>query len=124
MTDLPQGNWTGSYLGDLAMDSANFKLYFLGENDLLVMNTAKKLAHARHGPRFKSFPGSMDAVAKVEKHCSLDILPDVLLYIEETICNCASLGFVGTTGSTIAQSIEVMRKFSLCSSPTRTAFAL
>ncbi|MBA0651428.1 hypothetical protein Goklo_018754 [Gossypium klotzschianum] len=124
MTDLPQGNWTGSYLGDLAMDSANFKLYFLGENDLLVMNTAKKLALARHGLRFKSFPGSMDAVAKVEKHCSLDILPDVLLYIEETICSCASLGFVRTTGSTIAQSIEVMRKFGLCSSPIRTAFAL
>ncbi|KAK9009824.1 hypothetical protein V6N11_036348 [Hibiscus sabdariffa] len=122
MTDLPRGNWTGNYLGDLARDSANFKLYFLSEEDLLVMNMAKKLALARRGLRFESVPGSLDAVAKVEKHCSPDILPDVLLYMEETVCSCASLGFVGTAGSTIAQSIEVMRKFGLCSSPTQTAF--
>ncbi|KAE8717519.1 Acyl-CoA oxidase 1 [Hibiscus syriacus] len=121
MTDLPRGNWTGNYLGDLARDSANFKLYFLQEEDLLVMNTAKKLSLARRGLGFESVPGSLDAAAKVE-HCSPDILPDVLLYIEETVCSCSSLGFVGTAGSTIAQSIEVMRKFGLCSSPTPTAF--
>ncbi|XWS49705.1 hypothetical protein CRYUN_Cryun12cG0026200 [Craigia yunnanensis] len=120
MTDLPQGNWTGSYLGDLARDSANFKLYFLREKDLLVMKTAKKLALAGHGLRFESVPGSMDAVANLEKHCFPDILPDVLLYIEETVCSCASLGFIGTAGSTIAESIEVKRKFGLCSSPTQT----
>ncbi|KAE8725293.1 hypothetical protein F3Y22_tig00008957pilonHSYRG00005 [Hibiscus syriacus] len=73
--------------------------------DLLVMNTAKKLALAGRGLRFESVPGSLDAVAKV-KHCSPDVLPDVLLYIEETVCSCASFGFVGTAGSTIAQSIE------------------
>ncbi|KAE8698113.1 Acyl-CoA oxidase 1 [Hibiscus syriacus] len=121
MTDLPRGNWTGNYLGDLARDSANFKLYFLQEEDHLVMNTAKKLTLAGRGLRFESVPGSLDAAAKV-KHCSPDILPDVLLYIEETVCSCASLGFVGTAGSTIAQSIEVMRKFGLCSSPARAAF--
>ncbi|XVE65126.1 hypothetical protein DITRI_Ditri07aG0156300 [Diplodiscus trichospermus] len=121
MTDLPQSNWTGSYLGDLAKDSVNFKLYFLREEDLLVMKMAKKLALAGHGLRFESIPGSMDAVAKLEKHCSPDILPDVLLYIEETVCSCASHGFVGTAGSTIAESIEVMRKFGVCSSPTQTA---
>ncbi|XVF10875.1 hypothetical protein REPUB_Repub07fG0220900 [Reevesia pubescens] len=121
MTDLPPGNWTGSYLGDLARDSANFKLYVLREEDLLVMKTAKKLAVAGHGLRFESVPSSMDAVAKLEKHCSPDMLPDVLLYIEETVCSCASLGFVGTAGSTIAETIEVMRKFGSCSSRTQTA---
>ncbi|KAK6251091.1 hypothetical protein QUC31_008677 [Theobroma cacao] len=119
MTDLPQGNWTGSYLGDLARDSANFKLYFLRE-DLFVMKTAKKLALAGHGLRFESVPASLDAVAKLEKHCSPDIVPDVLLYIEETVCSCASLGFVGTAGSTIAETIEVMRKYGSCSIPTPT----
>ena len=28
MTDLPRGNWTGSFLGDLASDSDHFKLTF------------------------------------------------------------------------------------------------
>ncbi|XVF13426.1 hypothetical protein REPUB_Repub08aG0206600 [Reevesia pubescens] len=121
MTDLPQVNWTGNYLGDLARDSANFKLYFLREEDLLVKKTAKKLALAGHGLSFESNPGTIDAVAKMEKHCSPDILPDVLLYIEETVCSCASLGFVGTAGSTIAETIEVMRKFNSCQSPLKTA---
>ncbi|XP_021274578.1 uncharacterized protein LOC110409527 isoform X2 [Herrania umbratica] len=122
MTDLPQGNWTGSYLGDLARDSANFKLYFLREEDLFVMKTAKKLALAGHGLRFESVPASLDAMAKLEKHCSPDIVPDVLLYIEETVCSCASLGFVRTAGSTIAETIEVMRKYGSCSIPTPTAW--
>ncbi|XP_022758398.1 uncharacterized protein LOC111305284 [Durio zibethinus] len=121
VTDLPQGNWTDIYLGDLASDSVNFKLYFLREEDLLVTNTAKKLSLARHGLRFESAPASMNGVAKLEKHCSPDKLPDVLLYIEETVCSCASLGFVGTAGSTIAESIGVMRKFGLCSSRTQSA---
>lgn len=121
MTDLPRGNWTGSYLGGLARDSENFKLYFLREEDLLVIKTAKKLALARHGLRFESVTRSTDTRAKLEKYCYPEILPDILLYIEETVCSCASLGFVGTSGSTIAESIEVMRKFGLCSSSTQTA---
>ncbi|XVF52577.1 hypothetical protein PTKIN_Ptkin05aG0029500 [Pterospermum kingtungense] len=121
MTDLPRGNWTGSYLGDLARDSENFKLYFLREEDHLVMKTARKLALAGHGLRFESATRSMDAMTKLDKYCYPDTLPDVLLYIEKTVCSCASLGFVGTAGSTIAESIEVMRKFGLCSSPTQTA---
>ncbi|OMO52564.1 hypothetical protein COLO4_37119 [Corchorus olitorius] len=121
MTDLPQGNWTGTYLGDLAKDSTNFKLYFLREEDLLVKETEKKLALAGHGLRFGSLPGSKDAVANLEKHCAPNKLPDVLLFLEEIVCSCASIGFVGTAGSTIAETIEVMRKFGSCSSHTQTA---
>ncbi|MBA0609665.1 hypothetical protein Godav_021681 [Gossypium davidsonii] len=118
MTDLPRGNWTGNYLGDLAKDSTNFKLYFMNEEDSLVMETAKKLALAGHGLRFGSSLGgieSTDMVAKLQKHCAPRILPDILLFIEETICSCGSLGFFGTAGSTIADNIEIMRKFSSCS---------
>ncbi|MBA0552945.1 hypothetical protein Golob_023717 [Gossypium lobatum] len=118
MTDLPRGNWTGNYLGDLAKDSTNFKLYFMNEEDSLVMETAKKLALAGHGLRFGSSLGgieSTDTVAKLQKHCAPHILPDILLFIEETICSCGSLGFFGTAGSTIADNIEIMRKFSSCS---------
>ncbi|KAE8690201.1 peroxisomal acyl-coenzyme A oxidase 1-like [Hibiscus syriacus] len=118
MTDLPQGNWTGTYLGGLAEDSINFKLYFLREEDSLVTQVAKKLTIAGHGLRFESIVDSIESielVAKLQKHCSPYILPDILLFIEETICSCGSLGFYGTAGSTIADSIEIMRKFGSCS---------
>ncbi|KAL8141711.1 hypothetical protein V2J09_014743 [Rumex salicifolius] len=95
MTDLPVGNWIGTYLGDLQRDTSTYKLHFLKDEDELVRETAKKVASTNHGLR---------------KLCPGQILPDILLYIEETICSCGSLGFVGTAGSTIAESVEVMRK--------------
>ncbi|KDP39901.1 hypothetical protein JCGZ_03432 [Jatropha curcas] len=113
MTDLPEGNWIGSYLGDLARDSDNFKLYFLREEDELIVQTAKEIADAGHGLRFRS-PWNIDGLHKMSLHCPYERLPDVLLYLEESICACASLGFVGTPGSTIAESIELMRNSSVC----------
>ncbi|XP_034214980.1 O-fucosyltransferase 30 isoform X2 [Prunus dulcis] len=90
MTDLPKNNWTGSYLGKLVRDS-------------------------RHGLKFGTVPKEHDGTGQIEKDCPPG-LPDVLLYIEQTVCSCASLGFVGTAGSTIADIIESMRKFGACSS--------
>ncbi|XP_065857788.1 O-fucosyltransferase 30 isoform X2 [Euphorbia lathyris] len=114
MTDLPRGNWTGSCLGDLASDSKHFKLFFLREEDDLVMQTAKELAAAGHGLRLGSLPRNRNSMNKMKMHCSSQRLLDILLYIEESVCACASLGFVGTAGSTIAESIELMRKFDVC----------
>lgn len=113
MTDLPEGNWTGSYLEDLAKDTDNIKLYLLREENELVARTGKKLASSEHGLTYGSNLLS-DGVTKTRKHCP-QRFSDVLLYIEETICSCASLGFVGTAGSTIAESIELMRKYDACS---------
>lgn len=112
MTDLPEGNWTGSYLEDLAGDSNRFKLYLLKERDELVIQTAKRLVEASHG--FGFVPKTLGGSGK-NKKCVPPLLPDVLLYIEEAVCSCASLGFVGTPGSTIAESIELMRKYDVCS---------
>ncbi|KAG5558007.1 hypothetical protein RHGRI_008046 [Rhododendron griersonianum] len=78
MTDLPGGNWTGSYLEELA-NSDSLKLHVLRENDEIVITTAKKLGDAG-----------------MKKHCRPPLLPDLLLYIEET-------------------SIELMRKYGVCS---------
>lgn len=107
MTDLPRDNWSGTYLGDLVSDAHNYKVHFLRKDDELVRQAAKKLMAAGHGQRF--IPNSDNTIGK--KHCSNQRLPDVLLYVEQTVCSCASLGFVGTPGSTIAENIEVMRKF-------------
>ncbi|XP_042008641.1 O-fucosyltransferase 30-like [Salvia splendens] len=112
MTDLPRFNWTGSYLGDLEKDSDAFKLFALRDDDKLVAKTAKKLVNAAYGLKLQYVSSSFDGR---EQHCSPLSLPDILLYVEETICGCASLGFVGTAGSTIANSIELMRKNHACS---------
>lgn len=100
MTDLPRSNWTGSYLGDLASDASLFKLHVLSNEDELVRTTAEKIS-------------SVGWVNKMEWHCPRQ-LPDLLLYVEEAVCSCASLGFVGTAGSTIAETIELMRKNGIC----------
>ncbi|XP_010529970.1 PREDICTED: uncharacterized protein LOC104806667 isoform X2 [Tarenaya hassleriana] len=121
MTDLSESNWTGTYLGDLSRNSADFKLYFLREQDELVKQTQEKLASAGHGQKFGSIPMSLENVKKMKNHCIPRSLSDVQLYIEEAVCSCASLGFVGTAGSTIADSVELMRKFNACSGGARRA---
>ncbi|KAF7825357.1 O-fucosyltransferase 30 [Senna tora] len=109
MTDLPGDTWADTYLGDLISDSLNYKVYFLREDDQLVKKTSGRLMAAGHDQRF--IPHSdID-----RKHCFNQRLPDVLLYIEQAVCSCATLGFIGTTGSTIAENIELMRKFGSCS---------
>lgn len=116
MTDLPSSNWSETYLGELARDSSAYKLHYLQEGDELVVRTAQKVMAAEHGLRSGFLPRVLDGKSK--KSCRSVVLPDILLYIEEAICNCASLGFVGTVGSTIAQSIELMRKNNLCFNPS------
>ncbi|XP_057807799.1 O-fucosyltransferase 30 [Salvia miltiorrhiza] len=112
MTDLPRLNWTESYLGNLEKESDAFKLFVLREDDELVAQTAKKLVNAAYGLKLQSVSSSFDGR---EQQCSPLSLPDIPLYVEETICSCASLGFIGTAGSTIANSIELMRKNRACS---------
>lgn len=110
MTDLPMSNWTGTYLGDLANDQESIKLFLLSEYDELVRKTAKKVLDEGHSMKLGAFHnnGIKNDCHKAQK------LPDILLHVEETVCSCASLGFVGTTGSTIADSIEIMRKKQIC----------
>lgn len=118
MTDLPEGKWTGNYLEDLTRDSQHYKLFFLKEKDELVLQTTNRLLDASHGLSLKFSPKGYN---KNNKHCRPLKFPDVLLYIEEAVCSCASLGFLGTSSSTIADSIQLMRKFGICSSQSLTA---
>ncbi|KAB2632431.1 hypothetical protein D8674_028678 [Pyrus ussuriensis x Pyrus communis] len=113
MTNVPESNWTGTYLGELVKDSHQFKLFFLKEKDKLIIQTGKRIVDASHGMKFGTFLKNHDRTGQVKKRCPPG-LPDVLLYIEKNICSCASLGFVGTAGSTIAEIIESMRKVGAC----------
>ncbi|CAN6445430.1 unnamed protein product [Victoria cruziana] len=113
MTDLPPANWTGTYLGVLTNDFKSYKIYSLHEEDELVIQTGKRVLSAEHGIRSGFLP-KMHVTPRKIGDCPSKTIPDILLYIEETICSCASLGFVGTAGSTIAESIKLMRKNSVC----------
>ncbi|XP_051196376.1 O-fucosyltransferase 30 [Lolium perenne] len=108
MTDLPPANWTKTYLADIAKDE-KYELYTLKEND--VLQTAEKLMAAEHGLRSGFFPKIAE---RSNEDCHPVQLPEILLYVEESVCSCASLGFVGTAGSTIAGSIETMRMNNVC----------
>ncbi|WVZ14747.1 hypothetical protein V8G54_012313 [Vigna mungo] len=94
MTDLPGDNWTNTYLGDLVSENHKYKLYFLKGNDKLIKRAAIKLMTAGHGQRFLS--NSYSVIGK--KYCSSQRLPDLLLYVEQTVCSCASLGVLGLMG--------------------------
>uniref|UniRef100_A0A0D9XMG6 O-fucosyltransferase family protein n=1 Tax=Leersia perrieri TaxID=77586 RepID=A0A0D9XMG6_9ORYZ len=106
MTDLPPTNWSKTYLADIAKDG-RYKLHTLKESDELVVQTAERLMAAEHGVRSGFVPRNIE---NTRKDCDPVQLPEILLYVEESVCSCASLGFVGTAGSTIAGSIETMRK--------------
>eukprot|EP00252_Welwitschia_mirabilis_P018126 TRINITY_DN40341_c0_g1_i1.p1 TRINITY_DN40341_c0_g1~~TRINITY_DN40341_c0_g1_i1.p1 ORF type:complete len:514 (-),score=48.47 TRINITY_DN40341_c0_g1_i1:10-1551(-) len=114
MTDLPETNWTGTYVGDLVADSAHYKIHVLKQNDLFLRETAKYLMSKEYGFRSGYVPQFLKQV-ETRRGLSSNIIPDVQLYIEETICSCATLGFVGTAGSTISDNIENMRKNKVCS---------
>ncbi|KAH9287693.1 hypothetical protein KI387_031810 [Taxus chinensis] len=114
MTDLPATNWTGTYLGDLGADFRSYKLHVLNEKDDYIVNTARELMSREYGFR-SGVPQQFLKRLSTDEKRSPRVLPDILLYIEETICSCASVGFVGTVGSTIADNIEQMRKHKVCS---------
>lgn len=79
----------------------------------MVLRASKKVMAVGHGLRWTSSAFGPSRIRDMKKKCASERLPDVLLYVEETVCSCASLGFVGTAGSTIAESIELMRKYRL-----------
>jgi hypothetical protein len=112
MTDLPQVNWTNTYLADVAEDG-RYKLYTLKESDELVRQTAERLMAAEHGVQSGFLPKTMGSY-DTKNDCSPVQVPEILLYVEQSVCSCASIGFVGTAGSTIAGIIETMRKNNAC----------
>uniref|UniRef100_A0A7N0VHG0 O-fucosyltransferase family protein n=1 Tax=Kalanchoe fedtschenkoi TaxID=63787 RepID=A0A7N0VHG0_KALFE len=111
MTDLPERNWSGSYLGDLAKEDRTFKLHVLRENEDVIRRAARSLLDAGHSEKLQSYLHNQDTL----QNMIVEVLPEALLYVQEVTCSCASLGFVGTSGSTIAENIEFMRKHGTCS---------
>uniref|UniRef100_A0A7N2LPR0 Uncharacterized protein n=1 Tax=Quercus lobata TaxID=97700 RepID=A0A7N2LPR0_QUELO len=86
-TDLPEGNWTGSYLGDLARDSHHFNLHFLREEDELVIKTSKKVVAAKHSLRECRAYEKIWRMCKPKSDC---IVTSGLAQktVKEEICSC------------------------------------
>ncbi|XP_078155819.1 O-fucosyltransferase family protein [Carex rostrata] len=113
MTDLPRENWTKTYLDEIDREK-KYKVYTLDERDDLVVGAANGVMKAELGIKSGFLPRNLVVHGSQESCARGSYLPDVLLYVEESVCSCASLGFVGTAGSTIAESIELMRKNNVC----------
>lgn len=115
MTDLPRSNWSKTYLGELDAKKSLYKLHTIDSNDPLIEETAFKLAKDDYGlqsgflPRLNKtvFTGNRD-------HVAIGTGPDILLFVEEVICSCATLGFAGTSGSTLSENISQLRMGNIC----------
>ncbi|CAA6659800.1 unnamed protein product [Spirodela intermedia] len=94
MTDLPAVNWTGTYLADLLSNSSSFKFFTLPEDNKLVAHASLQLMSARHSLRTPLLLENRNITVN-KRICPPLILPSILLYVQEVVCSCASLGFVG-----------------------------
>ncbi|KAJ7545401.1 hypothetical protein O6H91_09G117900 [Diphasiastrum complanatum] len=113
MTDLPRVEWSGTYLGELAA-SDEFQLHILELEDELVLKVAKDTLIREHGLKSGFLPKGFVGIGKAMKWNITD-LTDVRLCVEEVICACATLGFQGTSGSTITDNINELRASKTCS---------
>ncbi|KAH7441851.1 hypothetical protein KP509_03G058500 [Ceratopteris richardii] len=112
MTDLPRTNWSQTYLGELDEDKS-YKLHTLNATDSLIEETAKRLSREDYGLRSGYFP-PVNVKMDIQDSKPVKIHPDILLFIEEVICSCADLGFVGTSGSTLSANILQLRSGNIC----------
>ncbi|MCO5600276.1 hypothetical protein L7F22_054386 [Adiantum nelumboides] len=113
MTDLPRSNWSKTYLGELDVDKS-YKLHTLDANDPLIQETANKLAKDDHGIHSGYLPPLKATQTDLEDFKPVWVHPDILLFVEEAICCGASLGFVGTSGSTLSANILQLRLGNIC----------
>ncbi|MCO5603353.1 hypothetical protein L7F22_057503 [Adiantum nelumboides] len=114
MTDLPRSKWNDTYLGELIVDDS-YKVHTLNGTDPMIQQTAIELAEGDYGLRSGYFPPHNKTMnIEVEDPDSVSVHPDILLFVEEVICGCASLGFAGTSGSTLSASILQLRSGITC----------
>lgn len=115
MTDLPRSNWSKTYLGELDANKLLYKLHTVDGNDSLIQETAFKLAKDDYGLQSGYLPRlNKTAFTDNRDHVAMVISPDILLFVEEMICSCATLGFAGTSGSTLSENISQLRMGNIC----------
>lgn len=113
MTDLPAEEWQDTFLGRLASNHTDYKLCTLSAKTGLVITTARNIIAEEIGLRSGYLPlePSREEMAGRLKP---RFVPDILVNIQEVVCSCASLGYFGTSGSTLANAISDMRGAGVC----------
>ena len=121
MTDLKRDKWNGTFLsrlgeggwdvktGDvMAAEAADAgKRTVLKEYGLLANRVDRRSAG-------KLLP-VLDASSNTQRVMSqLEAPTDVSLFVEQAICSCATLGFVGTRKSTASGHVNNMRTANIC----------
>lgn len=127
MTDLPSENWTKTELNDLLLDPRNsYQVHKLHSRNDLIQMASRRILTAEAGFAVGSVSESVRGFRQHQEQPSVTAdfkIPHVELAIEEVVCSCARLGFSGTRGSTIADSIRDLRAIStlICSTGLQSA---
>lgn len=116
MTDLPSENWTGTALGNIRDSKSLYRIHKLNSSKDVIESASRSILEGEFG--FRISPGNLLARETHEQPLTYlsSVIPLVLLCVEEVVCSCASLGFSGTVGSTITESIMDLRAAQICRS--------
>lgn len=115
MTDLPSENWTGTALGNIRDSKSLYHIHRLNSSEDVIGSASRSILEGEFG--FRISPGNVLARETHEQPLTYlsSVIPLVFLCVEEVVCSCASLGFSGTVGSTITESIMDLRAAQICS---------
>ncbi|KAL2633264.1 hypothetical protein R1flu_004743 [Riccia fluitans] len=112
MTDINKERWNGTILAEIDRND-RFQVQTLDGHGDFIAHVAEQMMAAEHGFRLGFIPRISNAVKPLNSTTN-NFVPDARLYLEEVICACARLGFLGTLKSTISRNIEDLRSASLC----------
>ena len=115
MTDLPSENWTGTALGNIRDSESLYHIHKLNSSKDVIESASRSILEGEFG--FRISPGNLLARETHDEQPLTylsSVMPLVLLCVEEVVCSCASLGFSGTVGSTITESIMDLRAAQIC----------
>ena len=122
MTDIPRDKWNGTFLESLRVMGFDLKttssllkhMEAIGRRTLVReygLLTNRVSRSDVEDPRKQN--GWSDGRGQMRVK-GFGTIPDLSLFVEQTICSCASLGFIGTQKSTASGHVHHMRAAKLC----------
>lgn len=114
MTDLPSENWIGTALGTIRDSKSLYHIHRLNSSQDVIESASRSIMAGEFG--FPVSPGNLLLRETHEQPLTYlsSVITLVALCVEEVVCSCASLGFSGTVGSTITESIMDLRAAQIC----------
>ncbi|KAL3694468.1 hypothetical protein R1sor_008119 [Riccia sorocarpa] len=113
MTDLGRESWNGTILAGIERDK-RFQVHNLDRYGDFIIQTAKQMMATENGFRLGFVPRLSQPDKPLNSTSVPSFFPDVRLYLEEVICACAKLGFLGTRRSSASRNIKDLRNSNIC----------